>query len=107
MLEQFLALHPEAADATLINILAELYIADEDWQAASRLIAESSDHLSAEGEVPIDLQVQADTGHSLQLQKPFLHLTQSWRVSADFLECNLVWFRFRCYYAWCVVQQGR
>lgn len=64
VLEQFLASHPEAADATLINILAELYIADEDWRAASKLIAETSDHLSAEGEVPIDLQVQAGTYHS-------------------------------------------
>jgi hypothetical protein len=64
VLEQFLASHPEAADATLINILAELYMADEDWRAASKLIAETSDHLSTEGEVPIDLQVQADTVHN-------------------------------------------
>ena len=57
MLEQFLANHPEAADATLINILAELYIAQEDWKAASKLIADASDQLAAEGELPIDLQV--------------------------------------------------
>ena len=71
MLEQFLASHPEAADATLINILAELYIADEDWQAASKLIAESSDHLAAEGEVPIDLQVGPSTVHICSSQTTF------------------------------------
>jgi thioredoxin-like negative regulator of GroEL len=61
VLEQFLANHPEAADATLINILAELYIAAEDWQAASKLIADSSNQLSAGGELPIDLQVKVNT----------------------------------------------
>jgi hypothetical protein len=77
VLEHFLASHPEAADATLINILAELYIADEDWRAASKLIAETSDHLSAEGEVPIDLQVRVDTDHSPCSSKANIATTQN------------------------------
>lgn len=65
VLEHFLATQHEEADATLINILAELYMADEDWLAASKLIEDAAGDLYAGSELPIDLQVcAADTKQS-------------------------------------------
>lgn len=56
ILEAFLKGHPLSAEATHMNILAELYMEGKHHQKAVQLIQRASEHICPTG-LPIDLQV--------------------------------------------------
>ena len=56
VLEAFLRQYPLETEPTHVNILAELYMEEKQFQKAVQLIQRSSEHVCKTG-LPIDLQV--------------------------------------------------